>query len=285
MKKVNMVTLEGPTLPDRITSVIPPPEQLYVQGPLKSFLQAPCIAIVGSRRVSPYGRAVTLRLAQELAERGIIIVSGLAIGVDSLAHQAALEAGGGTIAVLPTGLGSIYPRSHTNLAQRILQTGNVLVSEYTADSPPMKHQFIARNRLIAGLADAVLIPEAAEKSGSLHTAAFALEQGKTVLAVPGNITSELSRGTNNLIKTGATPVTAVSDIFYTLGIEPIPKQRRLAENETESVILDLLQQGTTDMTELQTLSRLEPAQFNQTLTMLELAGKIRSVGAGHWSLV
>ncbi|HTE58438.1 MAG TPA: DNA-processing protein DprA [Verrucomicrobiae bacterium] len=283
MKKVNMVTLEESALPDRITSVIPPPKQLYIQGPLKSFLQAPCIAIVGSRRVSPYGRAVTLRLAQELAERGIVIVSGLAIGVDSLAHQAALDAGGRTIAILPTALSSIYPRSHTHLAQSILQAGNVLVSEYADDTPPMKHQFIARNRLIAGLADAVLIPEAAEKSGSLHTAAFALEQGKTILAVPGNITSELSRGTNNLVKTGAIPVTAVSDIFYALGIEPTLRQLRLPADETESIILDLLQQGTTDMTQLQIQSGLDPALFNQTLTMLELAGKIRSVGAGHWA--
>jgi DNA processing protein len=284
MKKVNTVTLVGPALPSRITSVIPPPEQLFVQGPLQELLNAPCVAIVGSRKVSPYGRAVTIRLAQELAERGLVIVSGLAIGVDSIAHQAALDAGGQTIAVLPTGLSTIYPRTHTYLASRILQTGSALVSEYPDSTPPMRHQFIARNRLIAGLADAVLIPEAAEKSGSLHTATFALEQGKVVLAVPGNITSETSRGTNNLIKAGALPVTAVSDVFYAMGMEPNHLQRRLPADQSESIILELLQQGTTDAAELQTLSELAPALFNQTLTMLELAGKIRPLGAGHWSI-
>ena len=284
MYKVKKLTLNNTYLTEVLQGVAQPPTELYIQGPLEEFLASPRVALVGSRKVTPYGRAVTIKIARELAERGVVIVSGLALGTDSIAHAAALEVGGKTIAVLPSSLTDIYPRTHHSLARQILQTNNVLVSEYSQDGTPHKHQFIARNRLIAGLSQAVLIPEAAEKSGSLHTASFALEEGKMVLAVPGNITSEFSRGTNNLIKAVATPVTSVSDVLEALGLSVQPQTAPAGRSDEETIILQLLYAGTSDASELQLQSNIEAALFNQTLTMLEITGRIRPIGAGHWSL-
>jgi DNA processing protein len=255
-----------------------------VDGDLNNVLQRPTIAIVGSRKVSAYGRDVTKRLARELAEQGMVIVSGLAFGVDSIAHQAVLDAGGQTIAVLPSPLESIYPASHRQLAKRIVEQGGALVTEYPAGTESFKGNFVARNRIIAGLADATLVTEAALKSGSLHTARFALNAGRDVLSVPGNITSPTSEGTNNLIKHGATPVTSVDDVLFSLGIDrsatkAIPK----GSNEAEQTILNLLHMGVVDGAQLQAKSGLSIEQFNQHLTMLEITGKIRSLGANQWS--
>lgn len=284
MHKVKKLTLQSSAIPADLQGLAQPPSRLFVQGPLDELLAMPRVAIVGSRRVTPYGRAVTLKLAKVLAERGVVVVSGLALGVDSIAHTAALEAGGRTVAVLPSSLETIYPSRHQPIAAQILNTKNVLLSEYEATGTPMKHQFLERNRLIAGLSQAVLIPEAAEKSGSLHTANFALDEGKTIMAVPGNITSELSRGTNNLIRAGATPITSVSDLLEALGLSHQPQQARAPSTPEEAAILDLISTGTSDAGELQALSDLGPAIFNQTLTMLEITGKIQPIGAGHWAL-
>jgi DNA processing protein len=245
----------------------------------------PMLSVVGSRKVSPYGRQVTSQLVREVGQHGVVIISGLALGVDGLAHQAALEVGAKTIAVLPSGIDKIYPATHTQLARDILRQGGAIISEYPDGTEGFKGNFIARNRLVSGLAQAVLITEAAEKSGTLHTANFALEQGKTVLAVPGNITSPLSAGTNNLIKAGATPVTSATDILQALGLTDYEQQLALLPaNEQEALILAALQQGTTDAAELLTATQLDTIRFNQTLTMLELTGKIRPLGGGHWSL-
>lgn len=203
MLNVNKLTLEASDIPERLQQIASPPKRLFVMGtPLGELLALPCVAIVGSRKVSSYGREVTTKLAYDLASRGVVIISGLALGVDGLAHKAALEAGGKTIAVLPSPLEKIYPSSHAQLAKQILDSGGTLVSEYALGTPFNLSTFIARNRLVSGLSNAVLITEAAEQSGSLHTARFALEQGRDVLAVPGSIFSETSRGTNNLLKVG-----------------------------------------------------------------------------------
>ncbi|HLZ14394.1 MAG TPA: DNA-processing protein DprA, partial [Candidatus Saccharimonadales bacterium] len=203
------------------------------------------MTIVGSRKLSAYGKAVTTLLATELARSGVVVVSGLAIGVDAIAHRAALDAGGLTIAVLPSSICDIYPASHTGLARQIVAQGGALVSEYPGGSRTYPGNFVARNRIASGLGDALLITEAAEKSGTLHTANFALEQGKPVLAVPGNITSPTSVGTNNLIKTGATPVTSVDDIFHILGMQCAgpDSKRYTSSNPHEQTLLDLLQTG------------------------------------------
>jgi DNA processing protein len=251
---------------------------------LAALLEKPCVAIVGSRKVTTYGREVTKKLARELAEQGIAIVSGLAFGVDAVAHEAALEAGGQAIAVLPSPLDNIYPASHHGLARRILGQGGALVSEYPSGTESFKGNFVARNRIIAGLADAVLITEAALKSGSLHTARFALNAGRDIFAVPGNITSPTSEGTNNLIKRGAMPVTEVSDILFALGIEVSHTAKPKGATKAEQDIINLIAAGTTDGTLIQVASSLSAEEFNQTLTMLELNGKIRSLGSNHWSL-
>jgi DNA processing protein len=280
-----MLTLTNSQLPSRLTAIASPPKVLYVEGDLQGILQSPSLAIVGSRKVSTYGREVTKRLATELARQGITIISGLAFGVDSIAHQAALEAGGRTIAVLPSPLEAIYPASHRQLARHIMEQGGALVSEYPAGTESFKGNFVARNRIIAGLADATLVTEAALKSGSLHTARFALNAGRDVLAVPGNITSPTSEGTNNLIKRGATPVTSTSDVLFTLGIDhSASKTAPTGSNEAEQAIIDLLAQGVSEGAVLQIKSSLTIEQFNQHLTMLEITGKIRSTGANHWTL-
>lgn len=284
---VNKISSHQSTFPDKLRTIPQPPRQLYYLGELGPIEELKVVSIVGSRGVTPYGRQVTIKFATELAKRGIAIVSGLALGVDAIAHQAALDAGGYTLAVLPSPVQAVYPASNRQLAKRILDQGGALISEYGEDdrSEAFKARFIERNRLVAGLADVLLITEASEKSGTMHTANFALEQGRTVMAVPGNITSPTSSGTNNLIKAGALPVTEVEDILSALGLDGKTTQLEiLAANPEEQVVLELLKRGITDSALLLEQSQLAPTIFNQTLTMLEITGKIRPLGAGHWSL-
>lgn len=266
-----------------------PPARLFVRGgDLRKILAGPCVAIVGSRKVTSYGKEVTTKLAVELACEGVTIVSGLAIGVDGIAHRATLEADGICVAVLPCGLDAIYPASHRQLAEQILRTGGALVSEYPPGAVAYKLNFIARNRIVSALSDIVLIPEAAEKSGTLHTARFALEQGKEVLAVPGNITSQTSVGANNLIKTGAGVVTSAADVLHTLGIEAKQregKRQPKGANAEEQLILNFLASGVHDGAELLAATGLSAAVFNQNLTMLEISGIIRALGANRWAIV
>jgi DNA processing protein len=263
-----------------------PVEELFYKGPLLDLLNQPRVAIVGSRKATPYGRFVTIKLATELARAGVVIISGLALGVDSIAHQACLQAGGRTIAVLPSSVSRVYPAQHRQLAQEITTHGGALVSEYS-DTPslPMKYQFIARNRIIAGLAQAVIITEAAQRSGSLHTANFALEQGIDVFAVPGNITSANSAGTNNLIKTGAQPITESSDILEALNITAAPNNGPSNVSPVEATIIKSLQTGPLTTTELVNSSGLGAANLLQTLTLLELRGAVKNLGNSSWMLM
>jgi DNA processing protein len=275
-------------IPEVLRQIPSPPKQLFHHGAaLEELLGRPRLAIVGSRNVSAYGRQITMQLSSKLAELGIVIVSGLALGVDGLAHQATLDAGGLALAVLPGPLDIIAPAQHRQLARRIIEQGGALISEYPPGSFALKQNFIARNRLVAGLAQTVLITEAAEKSGSLHTARFALEQGKDVLAVPGNITSSVSVGTNNLIKAGATVVTSYLDVVHALGLEDHATKARevRGRNANEQQLLDLMLSGINEGEILLAESKLAATEFNQVLTMLELGGKIRSLGANHWGIV
>jgi DNA processing protein len=284
---IRELTPHSREFPEVLRQIPSPPKQLFCRGTsLDELLARPRVAIVGSRSVSPYGRQVTEQLASKLAERGIVIVSGLALGVDAIGHRAALGAGGQAIAVLPGSLNKIHPATNIRLAEEILHKGGALVSEYGIDAVTYKQNFIARNRLVAGLAHAVLITEAAEKSGSLHTARFALEQGKDVLAVPGNIITVTSVGTNTLIKSGATPVTSYLDVLHTLGVEDqvTPARQVRGRNAHEQKVLDLLLQGVNDGEQLLKQSNLSISEFNQVLTMLEIGGKIHALGAHHWSL-
>lgn len=289
MKKVNIsLTLEKEDLPKRLTVIGDPPKKLFIKGAdIRKLVKLPTLAIVGSRRVSAYGKHVTERLVGELAADGVVIVSGLALGLDAIVHQATLDAKGTTIAVLPGGIDRVYPRTNVPLARAIVASGGSLVSESSGEMSPQKFNFLIRNRLISALADGVLITEAAIRSGSLNTARHALEQGRTVFAVPGNITSELSGGTNNLIKLGATPVTCVQDIYDSLGWEPTKKKTSdvTAYTPAEQAILKILKKhDSISSEELLALSKLPNSEFFETMTMLEIAGTIKALGANLWSL-
>lgn len=245
------------------------------------------VGVIGARSVTPYGKLVTEKLARELSEQGVTIVSGMALGVDGIAHAAALKAGGPTIAVLPSPVSDPFPKSHRNLANQILEQGGMLVSEYPDGDEIFKTNFVARNRIVAGLSDALLITEAGEKSGSLHTARFMLEIGREVLAVPGPITSRQSMGTHNLLKSGAGLVTTVDDILLALGLvrHHAKAQTLRGRNEQEQAILNALLKGVQDGQELLKLAGVDIGAFNSTLTALEIGGRIRRLGNNHWALV
>lgn len=246
----------------------------------------PSVAIVGTRKPTIYGKEVTHQLAYELARRGVVIVSGLALGVDGLAHRAALEAGGITIAVLANGLPDIYPAAHASLAADIIKHGGAIISEYEPETQAWPNQFLERNRIVSGLADAVIITEAASKSGTLNTAMHALDQGKEVFVVPGNITSPMSSGCNALLKQGATPITSFEDVLEVIAPELLRPQSSLAlgNSPAETTIITLLQAGIRDGEELQRQSEIAAAEFATAMTMLEIAGTIRSLGANQWTL-
>jgi DNA processing protein len=233
-KGYSLLTLEDVEYPAYLKEIFDPPGVLYCAG-CPEALQSPAVAIVGTRKPSPYGRAVAEKLAEDLASRGVVIMSGLALGIDSIAHWGALKRGR-TVAVLGSGLDNIYPRQNRKLFQKIAENGAV-VSEFPLDAPPLAAHFPRRNRIISGLARAVIVVEAAAKSGSLITARMALEQNREVMAVPGNVTSDMSKGTNGLIKTGAKLVEGWEDVAEEM---PSPLREKLLgqrPGETQSLPL------------------------------------------------
>lgn len=278
------ISVSDKNYPDKLRHLYNIPEKLYVKGDEKLLTNGPIVGIVGARKLTPYGREVTDQITRKLTDKGITIVSGLALGVDSVAHRANVETGGKTIAILPCGIDLIYPSSHHGLAKQILERGGALVSEYEGTMPAMQHQFIERNRIIAALSDILIITEAAEKSGSLHTARFALELGKTIMVVPGPITSPYSRGTNRLIQNGALPLLDPSDVLEQLGIaEDAEKLAYIPENEIEAAILDALKNQAIPSEELLYLTGLNTQIFQTHLTMLEIKGVIEAQ-SGHWHI-
>ncbi len=228
------------------------------------------MAIVGTRSCSPYGAQVARRLGRELAAAGATVVSGLARGVDAEAHRGALEAGGPTVAVLGCGIDRDYPRAHSSLASRIAEVG-LLISEYEPGIEPAPWRFPARNRIIAGLAGATVIVEARERSGALITADFALEDGREVFAVPGEITSALSRGTNELLRLGAAPLLEPSDVLAVLGLEEVPARcsRRLSDGARR--VRGLLADRSASIDELVERSGLAADVVAAALVELELS--------------
>ena len=285
--KVNILKLKPIDYAEILRGVSPPLRKLYWAGAdLGEIIAKPRVAIVGSRKATNYGRTITQDLAGKLARSDVVIISGLAFGVDSYAHKAALEAGGCTIAVLPSSLEEIYPASHYNLADQILKNGGALVSEYPPKTDVRKENFIARNRIVSALADVLVITEAAKNSGSLHTARFALEQGKTVMAVPGNINNPISEGCNNLIKSGAIPVTDVSDIFFALKIKPQASMtaKDFQGSAAEQMVFGLITDGVQDQEALALQSNMSVPEISSTLTILELRGYIRPTGGGSWTI-
>lgn len=283
--KINIISPQDYDFLQIIDTIAIPPKKLYFIGRIPSE-RTPTVAIVGTRRPTVYGKEVTHQLAYDLASRGITIISGLALGVDSIAHRATLEAGGTTLAVLANGLDQIYPATHRQLAKDIVKSGGAIVSEYEPDVEPHRFRFLERNRIVSGFADAVIVTEAAIRSGTLSTVAHALEQGKEVFVVPGNITSPLSAGCNNLIKQGAHPITSADDVLEIIAPDLLNPQVSLAlgNNPLESKIISLLQSGIRDGDQLQNKSGVTASEFSQSLTMMEINGIIRALGGNQWTL-
>jgi DNA processing protein len=259
-----MRVLRRRELPPLLRAIHDPPARLYVRGNGEvALLAQPAVAIVGARACSPYGAQVARMLGRELAAAGIVVVSGLARGIDGEAHRGALAGGGHTVAVLGCGIDRDYPAAHATLARSIGER-SLVVSEYEAGVEPAPWRFPARNRIIAGLCAATVVVEARERSGALITADFALEEGREVFAVPGEITSALSAGANALLQLGATPLTAAADVLESFGIQS-PVDRTSAENP----LLDLLP-STAD--ELVRKTGLAVGEVIAALAELEVAG-------------
>ncbi len=272
-------------IPKLLTEINDPPEILYLEGNLPKKENI-CLCVVGSRKNTEYGRRICQKLISELKGNPVTIISGLALGTDSIAHKTAIETGLQTIAVPGSGLGKqvLYPSSHINLAREIIRAGGGLLSEYEPDFKATPWSFPKRNRIMAGMSVATLIIEAEEKSGTLITARLAMEYNRDVLAVPGSIFSPQSRGTNHLIKDGATPITSSEDLMEALGIQKEVEQKeldlsKLSENET--ALVELLSEPIS-RDELISKSNLSASDANATLSMLEIKGVItESVGKVH----
>ena len=278
------LTWDDPGYPPLLKEIYDPPFVLYIWGELLPADEW-AVAVVGTRRATTYGKDVTRRLTHDLAANGVTIVSGLAYGIDAYAHQAALDAGGRTIAVLAHGLDTIYPPRNRNLAKKIAQSG-ALVSEFALGTRPEAKNFPARNRIISGLALGTLVVEAGKRSGALITADFAAEQGREVFAVPGNIYAPQSAGTNNLIQAGAKPVMRVEDILEELNLTMVQAFQEVREivpaNELESQLLAQLTDEPRHIDELGQAIGLPIAEISSTLTMMELKGMVHQVGGMNY---
>lgn len=268
-----------------IDSIAKTPEKLYFIGKLPET-RVPTVAIVGTRKPTSYGKEVTAKLSHELARRGVVIISGMAMGVDAIAHRACLDANGITIAVLGNGVDIVYPASNQQLYNAILKSGGAIISEYEPGVTARLYTFLERNRIVSGLADAIIITEATIGSGTMSTAARALEQGKEVFVVPGNITSPMSMGCNKLIKQGALPITCAEDVLEVIAPQLLKLQTSLplGNDENETKIIKLLQSGVRDGEEIQIKSQIDPSLFSSTLTIMEINGIIKHLGANQWTI-
>lgn len=284
---IKILTWDDVLYPPRLKEIDQPPPVLYFRGGLIPE-DTWAVAVVGTRRVSTYGRQVTEDIGSFLAANGVTIVSGLARGVDAIAHQSALNAGGRTIAVLGCGVDRIYPPEHTQLAGRIMANGAIL-SDYAMGTPPDASNFPPRNRIISGLSMATVIVEAGETSGALITAQFAIDQGREVFAVPGNILAPQSKGTNKLIAQGAHPLLSVQDLLDILNLTRVTEQRLsrrvLPVDETESKLMSVLTQEPLHMDEIRIQTGLPIERVSATLVMMELKGLVRQVGGMNYVAV
>jgi DNA processing protein len=274
--------------PQKLRDLASVPKQLYLIGNtqlLEKNDTRPLIAIIGSRNPTLYGEEVTRKFASELAAIGAIIVSGLALGIDAIAHKAVVDQGLPTIAVQARGLDEIYPSENYDLGKAILKNNGLIISEYAPKVGAYKQNFIARNRIVAALSDGVVVTEAGESSGTSHTVRFALETNRPVMAVPGPITSSRSAGTNNMIRAGAIPVTSVQDILNAIELTTNIKLKPIrAESREEQVLIDLMQDGISQSEELIVKSKLSASEFANLISLMEIAGKITNLGAGNWIL-
>lgn len=284
---IGYITMYDKEYPKLLAEAPDGPAILYIRGSLAA-LKIPSIGVVGSRKFSHYGQKVAYQLSKSCSEAGLGIVSGLALGIDAVAHKAVLDVGGITIGVLGCGLDRIYPASNLALGREIIEKNGAVISEFPPGTPPMKYNFPARNRIIAGLTLGTLVVEAAEQSGALITAYQALEYNREVFAVPGNIDSETSKGTNILIQKGAKLVTKPEDILEEFNIEAknIEQKNRelLPENENEKIIYNVLSTGEKSVDMIISESKLNIITVNTCLTMMEMKGMVDNIGGGRYKL-
>jgi DNA processing protein len=280
-KGITVLTWDSPDYPALLREVANPPPVLFVHGGLQPADRW-AVAIVGTRRLTRYGRQVTRELARGLVSSGVTIVSGLARGIDGEAHGAALEQGGRTLAVLGSGVDQVYPPEHRELAARMVDGRGAIISEYPLGTEPEAKNFPPRNRIISGLSLGVLVVEAGARSGALITARFAIEQDREVFAVPGNINSPASQGTNQLIQQGAKLVTRVEDILEELNLRMAVEQAdlhtALPESAEEAALIENLSTLPTHIDELSRVTGMPTSLVSSTLTLLELKGMVQQVG-------
>lgn len=283
---ISIMTIKDKSYPKILKEIYDPPALLYIRGSFQKEDEF-SLAVVGTRRPSSYGAQVTLDVGSKLAQAGLTIVSGLAKGIDTLAHQAALEVGGRTIAVVGSGIDkkSIYPPANRQLAEKISCQGAV-ISEYPIGTEAFPYHFPARNRIISGLSLGVLIIEAPEKSGALLTANHGLEQNRQVFAIPGPIYAKNSFGPNNLIKMGAKLVSSVDDILEELNLVSLKKQietrKIIPDSKEEGLILEILSDKALHIDKIVSKTKLDTATVNSTLTLMEMKGKVRNLGGMNY---
>jgi DNA processing protein len=284
---ITILTWESADYPNYLREIATAPPVLYVLGALQEIDRL-AVAVVGTRRLTAYGRQATRDLVTGLVRNGVTIISGLARGIDAIAHKTALEMGGRTIAVLGSGLDCIYPAEHRSLVKNIVAGQGAVISEYGLGVKPEAKNFPPRNRLISGLSLGVIVVEAGERSGALITANFALEQGRDVFAVPGNINSVASKGPNRLIQEGAKLVTSVDDILDELNLQMVAEQTAvqlfLPETAEEAAILAHLNYEPIHVDELGRATGFPTSLVSSTLTMMELKGMVQQIGGMNYVL-
>ena len=275
---IKFTTIFDKNYPKLLREIFSPPALLYYKGNI-DILSKSTLSVVGSRKFTTYGKNATEKIVSCLAEAGYTIVSGMALGIDTFAHKAALCSGGKTAAILGCGLDKPYPATNTNLFKKIVDSGGVVVSEYMPGMPPLRQHFPARNRIVSGDSTGILVVEAGIKSGALITARDGLEQNKDIFSVPGPIFGESSSGTNQLIKMGACVVTEGKDILEYYGFEAKQKKTELKpSNEIESVVFAALESGEKHIDDIIKTSKHESQKIISTLTLMQIKGKVKNLG-------
>jgi DNA processing protein len=284
-KKIGFVTILDKDYPKNLVDLDDAPPVLYYRGDIGAFDEN-AVAMVGSRKISSYGREVTKRFATEFASYGVTVISGLAFGIDAASHKAALDAGGNCIAVLASSVDDITPRSNQWLGKKIIKSGGLVVSEYPLGTEVQKGFFPFRNRIISGLSKAVIVVEGMEKSGTLHTASHAAKQGREVFAVPGQITSPLSGAPHFLIKNGSSIAFSVKDVLDELDLQlKVDKkavEKIMPSDELEEKILEVLENEEKHKDVIARKLTLSASEISAKLTMMELKGLVKNIGGGEY---
>jgi DNA processing protein len=286
--EIKSLSIEDKNYPSLLKKIKNPPKVIYFLGEIKE--KENCLAVVGTRRCSPYGKEAVSKIVSDLVEADLTVVSGFAPGIDTIAHKTAIEKGKRTIAVLGTGLDrkSIYPRENIKLVEKILETGGALISEFEPGTHGTKYTFPKRNRIISGLSLGVLVVEAKLKSGALITAKYAREQKRKIFAIPGSIFSQNSKGCHFLIKNGAKLVESAEDILKELKMKNLLMKKKEIEEKSSkesSLILEALKEGALNIEKIIEKTKLSPSTVASLLSILEIEGKVKNLGGNFFSRI